>query len=69
MRRWRRSTRSAGHVVLSTGDALPYDKLALCTGARPRRLPHPGSGPGGVFTATAADAEMIREAAAPGVGR
>ena len=30
--------RSAGHLVLSTGDALPYDKLALCTGARPRRL-------------------------------
>lgn len=59
--------RSVGHLSLSTGDALPYDKLALCTGARPRRLPTPGADLAGVFyLRTAADVEMIREAASPG---
>ncbi len=59
--------RSAGHLSLSTGDALPYDKLALCTGARPRRLPTPGADLAGVFyLRTAADVEMIREATSPG---
>ncbi|MBY0288398.1 NAD(P)/FAD-dependent oxidoreductase [Mycolicibacterium gadium] len=59
--------RSVGHLSLSTGDALPYDKLALCTGARPRRLPTPGADLAGVFyLRTAADVEMIREATSPG---
>ena len=59
--------RSAGHLVLSTGDALPYDKLALCTGARPRRLSIPGADLVGVYyLRTAADVEMIREATSPG---
>jgi 3-phenylpropionate/trans-cinnamate dioxygenase ferredoxin reductase subunit len=59
--------RSAGHLSLNTGDALPYDKLALCTGARPRRLPTPGADLAGVFyLRTAADVEMIREATSPG---
>lgn len=59
--------RSAGHLVLSTGDALPYDKLALCTGARPRRLSIPGANLVGVYyLRTAADVEMIREATSPG---
>lgn len=59
--------RSAGHLLLSTGDALPYDKLALCTGARPRRLLTPGADLAGVYyLRTAADVEMIREATGPG---
>lgn len=59
--------RSAGQLSLNTGDALPYDKLALCTGARPRRLPTPGADLAGVFyLRTAADVEMIREATSPG---
>lgn len=35
-------------LLLSTGEALHYDKLALCTGARPIRLPL-GDGLDGVF--------------------
>lgn len=60
--------RAAGHLLLSTGDALPYDKLALCTGARPRRLPTPGADLAGVcYLRTAADVEIIREATSPGL--
>ncbi|MDY6872186.1 MAG: FAD-dependent oxidoreductase [Actinomycetota bacterium] len=59
--------RSVGRLSLSTGDALPYDRLALCTGARPRRLPIPGADLAGVFyLRTVADVEMIREASSPG---
>ncbi|CDZ87104.1 FAD-dependent oxidoreductase [Rhodococcus ruber] len=59
--------RSAGHLALSTGDALPYDKLALCIGARPRRLRIPGADLAGVhYLRTAADVELIREATSPG---
>ena len=35
--------RSARRLSLRTGEALSYDKLALCTGARPRRLTTPGA--------------------------
>ncbi|MDV7137217.1 NAD(P)/FAD-dependent oxidoreductase, partial [Williamsia muralis] len=59
--------RSAGHLSLNTGDALPYDKLALCTGARPRRLLTTGADLAGVFyLRTAADVARIRVAASPG---
>ncbi|MBF6215710.1 FAD-dependent oxidoreductase [Nocardia puris] len=59
--------RSAGHLALSAGDTLPYDKLALCTGASPRRLSIPGADLVGVYyLRTAADVEMIREATSPG---
>ncbi|MCT6736656.1 NAD(P)/FAD-dependent oxidoreductase [Rhodococcus qingshengii] len=59
--------RSAGSLSLSTGDALTYDKLALCTGARPRRLPTPGADLAGVYyLRTAADVGLIRKAATPG---
>lgn len=59
--------RSAGHLSLTTGDALPYDKLALCTGARPRRLSIPGADlPGVCYLRTAADVAMIRECTSPG---
>ncbi|PYE13519.1 3-phenylpropionate/trans-cinnamate dioxygenase ferredoxin reductase subunit [Williamsia limnetica] len=59
--------RAAGHVILHNGDALPYDKLALCTGARPRRLLTPGADLAGVYyLRTAADVARIRVAASPG---
>ena len=59
--------RSAGHIVMSTGDTLTYDKLALCTGARPRQLRVPGADRAGVhYLRTAADVELIRTSAAPG---
>ncbi|MGB3230404.1 MAG: FAD-dependent oxidoreductase [Mycobacterium sp.] len=59
--------RSVGHLSLSTGDAMPYDKIALCTGARPRRLPIPGADLAGVFyLRTAADVEMILATIRPG---
>lgn len=60
--------RSAGQLVLSTGESFGYDKLALCTGARARRLSAPGADLAGVlYLRTAADVELIREAARPGL--
>lgn len=57
--------RPAGQLALSNGESLRYDKLALCLGARARRLPAPGADLAGVFyLRTAADVELIREAAA-----
>ncbi len=59
--------RSAKRVSLSTGDTLTYTKLALCTGARARRLPTPGVDLRGIhYLRTAADVELIRAAATPG---
>ena len=59
--------RTAKHVSLNTGDTLAYTKLALCTGARARRLPTPGVDlPGIHYLRTAADVELIRAAATPG---
>lgn len=59
--------RSEGNVVLDTGEKLAYDKLALCTGARPRRLTVPGADLHGVYyLRTAADVERIRMATGPG---
>lgn len=59
--------RPAGCLTLSSGELLAYDKLALCTGARPRRLSTSGADLAGVFyLRTAGDVELIREAAAPG---
>lgn len=59
--------RSERHVSLSTGDTLSYETLALCTGARPRRLPIPGADlPGVCYLRTAADVELIRAAAVAG---
>ncbi|OIJ28050.1 NAD(P)/FAD-dependent oxidoreductase [Nocardioides luteus] len=59
--------RTAGRLVLSSGESLAYTKLALCTGARPRRLRTPGADLAGVYyLRTAADVELIREAATPG---
>lgn len=59
--------RTAKHVSLNTGDTLAYTKLALCTGARARRLPTPGVDlPGIHYLRTAADVELIRAATASG---
>jgi len=49
------------HVVLANGETLNYDKLALCTGARPIKLPL-GDGLAGVcYLRSYADVEVIRE--------
>lgn len=59
--------RSAAQLALSTGDTLSYDKLALCTGARPRRLLTPGADlPGVYYLRTASDVASIRDAALAG---
>lgn len=54
-------------LSLSTGETMHYDELALCTGTRPRRLPVRGAElPGVYYLRTAADVDLIREAAVPG---
>jgi 3-phenylpropionate/trans-cinnamate dioxygenase ferredoxin reductase subunit len=59
--------RAAGEVVLSDGETLAYDGLALCTGGRARPLAIPGIDLPGVFYLRAfADVEAIREATASG---
>lgn len=42
--------RTTKTVALPDGTTLPYDKLALATGSRPRKLPVPGSDAEGVYT-------------------
>jgi 3-phenylpropionate/trans-cinnamate dioxygenase ferredoxin reductase subunit len=60
--------RPAKILQLKGGEAVPYDKLILATGARARLLPVPGADLEGVFTLrTAADAEGLKGAL--GVGR
>lgn len=57
--------RGQGRAVLESGESLTYDKLALCVGARPKMLTVPGADLRGVFyLRTAADVELIRQAAA-----
>ncbi|WP_280361216.1 NAD(P)/FAD-dependent oxidoreductase [Nocardia wallacei] len=41
--------RASKTVALPDGSTLPYDKLALATGSRPRRLPIPGADADGVY--------------------
>ncbi|MCE5292424.1 MAG: FAD-dependent oxidoreductase, partial [Nocardiaceae bacterium] len=54
--------RQAHSVTLSDGEEVSYDKLALCLGARPRRLPIAGTElPGVHYLRDAADIEAIRE--------
>lgn len=49
------------HVVLADGETLAYDKLALCTGARPIKLPL-GDGLDGVcYLRSYADVECIKQ--------
>src|SRR5262249_1111248 len=50
-------------VELDNGDAEPFDKLLIATGARVRRLPVPGADlPGVFYLRTLADARAIRAA-------
>ena len=59
--------RQASRVVLTSGETVAYDKLVLCTGARPRLLEVPGGELGGIFyLRSAADVERIREVSVPG---
>ncbi|GAB98633.1 putative ferredoxin reductase [Gordonia namibiensis NBRC 108229] len=56
-----RIDRAEQRVVLSDGESLSYDRLALCTGARPVRLGIPGAELRGVYyLRTAEDVEAIR---------
>ncbi len=57
-----------GQVFLVGGEALTYDKLILATGSRARRVALPGLELDGVLELrTAADADRLKAALAPGV--
>jgi 3-phenylpropionate/trans-cinnamate dioxygenase ferredoxin reductase subunit len=59
--------RACRTVALSDGTVLPYDRLLLATGARPRRLPVPGAGDEHCVTLrTHDDALHIRDRLIPG---
>lgn len=63
-------------VALGDGSSVPYAGLAICTGARPRRVDLPGSGLAGVhylrtiedIEAIRADAELAQRAVIVGAG-
>ena len=53
--------RSQKTVTLTGGETLPYDKLALCTGARVRKVNLPGSELGNIhYLRSISDAEAIK---------
>ncbi len=53
--------RDAKHVSCANGENIPYDKLVLCCGARPRVLPVPGATlPGVCYLRDAADIARIK---------
>jgi 3-phenylpropionate/trans-cinnamate dioxygenase ferredoxin reductase subunit len=55
--------RATREVVLDDGGRIPFDRLLISTGARPRTLPLPGADlPGVVTLRTLADAEALRTA-------
>ena len=54
-------------VTLDDGEALPYSKLLLATGAKPRHVSVPGHDLAGIhYLRSVADVERIRQALAPG---
>ncbi|ALE80340.1 NAD(P)/FAD-dependent oxidoreductase [Pseudonocardia alni] len=56
--------REARELQLADGRRVPYDRLAICTGARPARLSAPGDKLDGIFyLRTASDVEAIRSSA------
>lgn len=57
----------AKQVELAGGLALPWDKLVIATGSRPRKLPIPGAGLAGVTELrTLADVDRLKQLAKPG---
>ncbi|TNE77896.1 MAG: pyridine nucleotide-disulfide oxidoreductase [Gammaproteobacteria bacterium] len=59
--------RTAKRVLLADGESIEYQKLALCTGARVRRLSVPGADLAGVhYLRTLADVNAIRAQLTPG---
>ncbi|OZF47840.1 NAD(P)/FAD-dependent oxidoreductase [Rhodococcus sp. 14-1411-2a] len=59
--------REARTVTFDSGVTQSYSKLALCTGARTRRLATPGADLAGIhYLRTAADSASLRSAATPG---
>src|SRR5215472_6615380 len=51
-----------GAVTLDDGSRLTYDRLLLCTGARPRRLPVPGADSDDVlYLRTMADSDRLSQ--------
>ena len=63
-----RIDRLAHRVELSTGEELPYHRLLLAMGAKPRRLSTPGAERSNVvYLRTAADAMNLSQRLSPGV--
>ncbi|MFM7798007.1 MAG: NAD(P)/FAD-dependent oxidoreductase [Planctomycetota bacterium] len=59
--------RAVRHLTLDDGQALPYDRLVIATGARPRKLPLPDADLAGVhYLRGVADADALRADARPG---
>ena len=53
---------AARHITLAGGERLPFKRLALATGTRPRKLPVPGADLDGVlFLRSLADADRLRD--------
>ena len=67
-RRVVRIDRSAQVLAMADGETMPYARLALCTGGRPRLLAVPGASEAGNvhYLRTHADAEAIRSWLLPG---
>ncbi|MEI9985290.1 MAG: FAD-dependent oxidoreductase [Aliidongia sp.] len=59
--------RTAKRVVLEGGETVPYDRLILALGSRPRKLDLPGAELDGVLELrSAADADKLKAALGPG---
>jgi 3-phenylpropionate/trans-cinnamate dioxygenase ferredoxin reductase subunit len=59
--------RGSRTVTTDSGESVPYDRLLLATGARPRRLDLPGADLDGIHSLrTAADARALHDALVPG---
>jgi NADPH-dependent 2,4-dienoyl-CoA reductase/sulfur reductase-like enzyme len=53
---------AGGAVTLDDGSQVTYDRLLLCTGSRPRRLPVPGADSDGVlYLRTMADSDRLSQ--------